>query len=169
MKPFIKASGLGLVILTTSLFATATEAAQKIGFVATGTVLSQMAKKNNVTEKLRNEFKDRIAALQAVEEKMKKALEKLKRDGEMMSDTDRTKLQRDLKAWDSDLKLKVTNLKEDERKRSTEEQQKLVKSLQDAVNQVAKKDGYDVILDKQAVLFSNPADDLSDKVLKAVK
>ena len=169
MKSFIKASGLGLVILTTSLFATATEAAQKIGFVATGTVLSQMAKKNNVTEKLRNEFKDRIAALQAVEEKMKKALEKLKRDGEMMSDTDRTKLQRDLKAWDSDLKLKVTNLKEDERKRSTEEQQKLVKSLQDAVNQVAKKDGYDVILDKQAVLFSNPADDLSDKVLKAVK
>ncbi len=169
MKPFIKASGLGLVILTTSLFATATEAAQKIGFVATGTVLSQMAKKNNVTEKLRNEFKDRIAALQAVEEKMKKALEKLKRDGEMMSDTDRTKLQRDLKAWDSDLKLKVTNLKEDERKRSTEEQQKLIKSLQDAVNQVAKKDGYDVILDKQAVLFSNPADDLSEKVLKAVK
>lgn len=169
MKPFIKASGLSLFILTASMFATATEAAQKIGFVATGQVLSQMAKSGNVTEKLRKEFKDRIASLQSLEGKMKKGIEKLKRDGDLMNETQRTKLQRDLQAWDSELKLKVTNLKEDERKRSTQEQQKLIKKLQQVVSVVAKKEGYDIILDSQAVLYSNPADDLSANVLKSVK
>lgn len=169
MKPSMQALGLGLVFLSTSMFISAAEASQKIGFVATGSVLSQMAQSGNVTEKLRKEFKDRIEALQTLEGQMKKGIEKLKRDGDLMNETQRTTLQRELQAWDSELKLKVSNLKEDERKRSAEEQQKLIKRLKKAVDAVAKKGGYDIILDSQAVLYSNPADDLSDKVLKSVK
>lgn len=170
MKPLIKASSLGLIVLTASLFTNAAQAAeQKIGYVATGPVLSQMAQKSNVNEKLRKEFKDRIANVQRLETKIKKGIEKIKRDGELMSEVERTKLQRELQASDSELKLHMTNLREDERKRSLEEQQKLIEKLQKAVTALAKKEGYTVVLDSQAVLYANPADDLSAKVLKAVK
>lgn len=169
MKPFIKASGLSLAILSCAFFTTAAQAEQKIGYVATGSVLSQMAKKSNVNEKLRKEFKDRIAAVQSLEEQIKKGLEKLKRDGELMAEAERIQLQRQLQSLDSELKLGVSNLREDERQRSTEEQKKLIEKLQKAVNALAKKEGYDMVLDRQAVLYANPKDDLSEKVLKAIK
>ncbi|MCC4799307.1 molecular chaperone [Enterovibrio norvegicus] len=169
MKPFIKAAGLSLAILSASMYASAAEAAQKIGYVSTGPVIAQMAKQSNVSEKLRREFKDRIAEVERLEGKLKKGVDKLKRNGELMSDKERTKLQRELQSLDADYKLKVNNLKEDERKRSAEEQRKLIEKLQKAIASLAKKEGYDMILDRQAVLFASPKDDLSEKVLKAVK
>lgn len=170
MKPFIKASSLGLIILSASMFTTAAQAAeQKIGYVATGPVLAQMAQQSNVNEKLRKEFKDRIANVQSLEIKIKKGIEKIKRDGELMTEKERTQLQRELQASDSELKLKMANLREDERKRSLEEQKKLIEKLQKTVESLAKKEGYDMVLDRQAVLFASPKDDLSDKVLKALK
>ncbi|MBE1277297.1 OmpH family outer membrane protein [Enterovibrio baiacu] len=169
MKPFIKAAGLSLAILSASMYASAAEAAQKIGYVSTGPVIAQMAKQSNVSEKLRREFKDRIAEVERLEGKLKKGVDKLKRNGELMSEKERTKLQRELQSLDADYKLKVNNLKEDERKRSAEEQRKLIEKLQKAIASLAKKEGYDMILDRQAVLFASPKDDLSEKVLKAVK
>ncbi|PML79554.1 OmpH family outer membrane protein [Enterovibrio norvegicus] len=169
MKPFFKAAGLSLAILSASMYASAAEAAQKIGYVSTSSVIAQMAKQSNVSEKLRREFKDRIAEIERLEGKLKKGVDKLKRNGELMSDKERTKLQRELQSLDADYKLKVNNLKEDERKRSAEEQRKLIEKLQKAIASLAKKEGYDMILDRQAVLFASPKDDLSEKVLKAVK
>ncbi|WP_407331185.1 OmpH family outer membrane protein [Enterovibrio sp. 27052020O] len=169
MKPIIKAAGLSLAIFTASMYATAAEAAQKVGYVATGPVLAQMAKQSNVSEKLRKEFKDRIAEVERLEDQLKKGIEKLKRNGELMSESERTKLQRQLQSLDSDYKLKVGNLKEDERKRSAEEQRKLVEKLQKTITSLAKTEGYDMVLDRQAVLYASPKDDLSEKVLKAVK
>ncbi|KXF81036.1 OmpH family outer membrane protein [Enterovibrio coralii] len=169
MKPFIKAAGLGLAILTSSMFAHAAEAAQKVGYVATGPLMAQLAKQSNVQEKLRAEFKDRIAKIERLEAKMKKDLDKLKRNGELMSEDERVKLQRGLQSMDSEYKLEVTNLREDERKRGAEEQRKLAEKLQKAIQSVAKKEGYNMVLDRQAVLFASPSDDLSEKVLKAVK
>ncbi|WP_028024339.1 OmpH family outer membrane protein [Enterovibrio calviensis] len=169
MKPTIKAAGLCLAMFSASVFASAAEAAQKVGYVATGPVLAQMAKQSNVSENLRKEFKDRIAEVERLESKLQKGVEKLKRNGELMSDSERTKLQRELQSYDADYKLKVGNLKEDERKRSAEEQRKLVEKLQKAITRLAKKEGYDMVLDRQAVLYASPKDDLSEKVLKAVK
>ncbi len=140
-----------------------------MGYVSTGAVLAQMAKESNVNESLRREFKDHIAEVERLENQLKEGIDKLKRNGELMSEKERIQLQRELQSLDSDYKLKVNNLKEDERKRSTEEQRKLIHKLQKAIGELAKKEGYDMVLDGQAVLFSSSKDDLSEKVLKAVK
>ncbi|MDD1783755.1 OmpH family outer membrane protein [Enterovibrio sp. ZSDZ35] len=169
MKPFIKAAGLSLVIATSSMFAHAAEAAQKIGYVATGPLMAQLAKQSNVQEKLRVEFKDRIAKIERLEAKMKKDLDKLKRNGELMSDDERVKLQRGLQSMDAELKLEVTNLREDQQKRGAEEQRKLAERIQKAIESVAKKEGYNMVLDRQVVHYASPKDDISEKVLKAVK
>ncbi|PKF51466.1 OmpH family outer membrane protein [Enterovibrio nigricans] len=169
MKPFIKAAGLGLVLVTSSMFAHAAEAAQKIGYVATGPLMAQLAKQSNVQEKLRVEFKDRIAKIERLETKMKMDLDKLKRNGELMSEDERVKLQRNLQSMDSEYKLEVANLREDERKRGAEEQRKLAERIQKAIESVAKKEGYSMVLERQVVHYASPKDDISEKVLKAVK
>lgn len=169
MKPIIKAAGLSLAIVTASFYATAAEAAQKIGYVATGPVLAQMAKTSNVNEQLRKEFKDRIAEVDRLRDRLEKGVDKLQRNGELMSEAERTKLQRELQALDADFKLKAKNLQEDQRKRGAEEERKLVQKLQKTIETIAKKEGYDMVINSQAVMYASPKDDLSEKVLKAVK
>ena len=169
MKQWIKAASLSLVILSSSMYAHAAEAAQKVGYVATGQAMAQLAKRYNVSEKLRKEFKDRIDELRGLEGRMKTKVEKMKRDGELMSASDRTKIQRELASLDSDYKLKAKALQEDQRRRGQEEEQKLVMKIRQAIQTVAKKEGYDLVVDAQAVLYANPGDDLSAKVISAVK
>jgi outer membrane protein len=93
----------------------------------------------------------------------------MKRDGELMSSTDRTKIQRELASLDSSYKLKAKALQEDQRRRGQEEEQKLVMKIRTAIQTVAKKEGYDIVVDAQAILFADPKDDLSNKVITAVK
>ncbi|UXI01845.1 OmpH family outer membrane protein [Photobacterium sp. TY1-4] len=169
MKQWIKAAGLSLVIISSSMYANAAEAAQKVGYVATGQAMAQLAKRYNVPQKLRNEFKDRIDELRGIENSMKTKVEKLKRDGELMSAADRTKLQREMAALESDYKLKAKALQEDQRRRGAEEEQKLVQKIRQAIQDVAKREGYDLVLDANAVLHASPKDDLSSKVIAAVK
>ncbi|WP_150137074.1 OmpH family outer membrane protein [Candidatus Enterovibrio altilux] len=169
MKSFIKAAGISLAILSASMPVSAADTVQKIGYVSTGSVLAQMAKQSNVSEKLHNEFKDRIAEVESLEKKLSMGIDKLKRNGELMSEKERTKLQRKLQSLDADYKLKVNNLKEDERKRSSEEQRQLIEKLQKTISLLAQKEDYDLILDRQAILFADPKDDISEKVLNAIK
>ncbi|OOF25884.1 molecular chaperone [Salinivibrio proteolyticus] len=169
MKSFLKAAGLSVAILTTSMYASAADAAQKVGYVSTGVVMSQLAQKNNLNEKLRAEFKDRVAEIERMKEKLSEGVEKLKRNGELMSEDERIKLQRELQSMESSYKLKVKAFQEDQRKRSGQEESKLVKKLKTAIDQVAKQEGYDIVLDSNAILYANPGDDLSEKVINAVK
>ncbi|MCG7585209.1 OmpH family outer membrane protein [Photobacterium sp. OFAV2-7] len=169
MKQWIKAAGLSLVILSSSMYAQAAEAAQKVGYVATGQAMAQLAKRYNVAEKLRGEFKDRIDELRGIESRMKTKVDKMKRDGELMSASDRTKLQREMASLESNYKLKAKALQEDQRRRSAEEEQKLVQKIRKAIQDVAKREGYDIVIDANAVLHASPKDDLSSKVISAVK
>ncbi|ENX3947681.1 OmpH family outer membrane protein [Photobacterium damselae] len=169
MKQWVKAAGLSLVILSSSMYTNAAEAAQKIGYVATGQAMAQLAKRYNVQDKLRKEFSGRVNELRSLEKKMKAKIDKLKRDGAVMSDSDRTKLQRELASLESDYKLKAQALAEDQRRRGQEEEQKLVMKIRTAIDSVAKKEGYNLVLDANAVLFASKKDDLSQKVISAVK
>lgn len=169
MKQWVKAAGLSLVILSSSMYANAAESAQKIGYVATGQAMAQLAKRYNVQDKLRKEFSGRVNELRSLEKKMKAKIDKLKRDGAVMSDSDRTKLQRELASLESDYKLKAQALAEDQRRRGQEEEQKLVMKIRTAIDSVAKKEGYNLVLDANAVLFASKKDDLSQKVISAVK
>ncbi|PSW12622.1 molecular chaperone [Photobacterium sanctipauli] len=169
MKQWIKAAGLGLVILSSSMYAQAAEAAQKVGYVATAQAMQQLAQRYGVAEKLRGEFKDRIDELRGIESRMKTKVDKMKRDGELMSSSERTKLQREMQSLESDYKLKAQALQEDQRRRGAEEEQKLVQKIRQAIQDVAKREGYDMVIDANAVLHANPQDDLSSKVISAVK
>ena len=168
MKKFIKVAGVSLAILGASL-SFAAEAAQKIGYVSTGSIMAEMAKRTNLSQKLRNEFKTRVAEIKRLEKQLRANVEKLQRDAKVMSDAARTKLERDIQSQNSNLQLKASNLREDQAKRGSAEQRKLLERLQSTVKTIAAKQGYDMVLDRNAVIFGNAKDDLSDEVLKAMR
>ncbi len=77
MNKTIKAAGLGLLVMTSSFFANAAEAAQKIGYVNTAQVFQALPQREVVAQKLQDEFKDKSAELQAIQAKGKSKVEKL--------------------------------------------------------------------------------------------
>jgi outer membrane protein len=165
----MKAAGLGLVVLTSSLFANAAEAAQKIGYVNTIQVFQELPQREAVLQKLQEEFKDKAAELQAIQAEAAKKMEKLQRDGELLGTEEVEKLRIEIGQLDSNYKIKGQALEKASQRRESEEKQKLFKLIQDAVKTVAEKEGYDIIIDIQAVGYAKPEFDISENVIKSLK
>jgi len=165
----IKAAGLSLLVMTSSFFANAAEAAQKIGYVNTAQVFQQLPQREVVAQKLQEEFKDKSAELQAIQAKGKGKVEKLKRDGDLMSPEDIEKLRLEIGQLESELKLKAQSFDKLRQRRQAEEEQKLFKVIQDAIDSVAKKQGFDMIVDQQVVRFATPENDISKAVIDSLK
>jgi len=85
-----------------------------------------------------------------------------------MSADDRTKSQRKLAELQADFNLKGQALQEDQRRRFNEEQQKVFEKIQTNVESIAKSEGYDMVLNRQAVVYSNDKNDISAKVIQQV-
>lgn len=169
MNKTIKAAGLGLLIMTSSLFAHAAEAAQKIGYVNTAAVFQALPQREIALQKMQSEFKDKEAELKSIQAQAKTKIEKLQRDGELMSSDQVEKLRIEIASLDSKFKVKTQAFQQATARREAEEKQKLFKVIQGAVSKVAKKEGYDVVVDIQAVAFAKPEFDISEKVIKQLK
>ncbi|EGU40563.1 chaperone protein skp [Vibrio scophthalmi LMG 19158] len=169
MNKMMKAAGLGLVVMTSSLFANAAEAAQKIGYINTAQVFQALPQREVVLQKMQEEFKDKADELKAIQAEAKTKIEKLKRDGELLGQDEIEKLRIEIGQLDSKYKIKGQALEQSSKQREAQETQKLFKVIQDAVDKIAAKEGYDMIIDAQAVRFAKPEYNISEKVIKALK
>ncbi|KJY82317.1 molecular chaperone [Vibrio galatheae] len=169
MNKTIKAAGLSLLVMMSSMFANAVEAAQKIGYVNTAQVFQALPQREVVAQKLQEEFKDKSDELQAIQAKGKGKVEKLQRDGELMSQEDIDKLRLEIGQLESELKLKAQSFEKLRKRRQAEEKQKLFKTIQDAINAVAEKQGFDMVVDQQVVRFAKPENDISKAVIDSLK
>ena len=169
MNKMIKAAALGVVVMTSSLFANAAEAAQKIGYVNTAQVFQALPQREVVLQKMQAEFKDKADELKAIEAEAKTKIEKLKRDGELLGQGEIEKLRIEIGQLDSKYKIKGQALEQSSKQREAQETQKLFKVIQDAVDKIAEKEGYDMVIDAQAVRYAKPEYNISETVIKALK
>ncbi|MCP3697648.1 MAG: molecular chaperone [Aliivibrio sp.] len=169
LKKLVKAAALGAVLVSGSFFANAAEVGTKVGYVNMSQIVQQMPQREAVSEKLRTEFKDRIDELRSLESKIKDKVETINRDGELLGAKGKTKLEREIASLQSDYKLKAQALDEDNRRRQGEERQKLIMQVQQTVEKVANEEGYDMVVDAATLLWAKPEDNLSEKVIKAIK
>ena len=159
----------GLVVLSSSFFATAAEAAQKVGYVNTAQVFQALPQREVVLQKMQEEFKDKAAELQSIQAEAKTKIEKLKRDGELLGPDEVEKLRIEVGQLDSKYKIKAQALEKASQRREAQEKQKLFKVIQDAVTKVAEKEGYDMIVDIQALQYGKPEYNISEQVIKSLK
>ncbi|GEM78664.1 OmpH family outer membrane protein [Vibrio superstes] len=169
MKKLIKAAGLSLVVLTTSLAAHAAEAAQKVAYVNTAQIFQELPQREAVLRTLQDEFKDKSAELKEIEGKIKSKMDQARRDGELLGDDGVRKLQIEIAGLEAEYKLKGQALERDGKRREAQEKQKLFKVIQDAIGVVAEREGIDMVVDAQALQYAKPELDLSQKVIDELK
>ncbi|AUI87439.1 molecular chaperone [Vibrio azureus] len=169
MNKMMKAAGLSLVVLSTSIFAHAAEAAQKIGYVNTAQVFQALPQREAVVQKMQKDFKGKADELKSIQKKAKSKIEKLQRDGELLGQDEVEKLRIDIAKLDSEYKVKAQALEQTSARREAEEKAKLFKTIQQAVEKVAKKKGYDMVVDTSALQYANEEYNISEDVIKSLK
>lgn len=140
----------------------------KIGVVDIQDVLSKAPQIKTMNDAIQAQFKDRYEELSALQKKGAELQEKLARDEMTMTAAQKFEASRQLKALDSDFKLKQAFLQEDIGMANKQEQLKIMKKIQDAVTKVAADGKFDLILKSEAALHVNSSIDISDKVLTIV-
>ncbi|MGY2572748.1 OmpH family outer membrane protein [Vibrio sp. C8] len=169
MKNIMKAAGVSLLVLSSSMFANAAEAAQKVGYINTAQVFQALPQREVVLQKMKAEFEDKAAELQSIQAQAKTKIEKLKRDSSLMSQDEVEKLRIEIGQLDSTYKIKAQALDKASAQRENEEKQKLFHVIQEAVKKVAEKEGYDMIIDISAMQYGKPEFNISEKVIKSIK
>ena len=166
MKTFLKIITLTAAVVAISNAQAAD--AQKIGVVLPAKVMQESPMRDNIVKKLEGEFKGRFEEISALEKEIKDLEVKIKRDGELLSNSELTALQRKIEVKVSEYKLKRKAFEEDQRQRQSEEQQKVLKVMSEAINEIAEKGNYDLILNGEQVVYAKPAVDISDQVIQEI-
>ncbi len=165
MKKWLCAAGLGLALAASA----SVQAADKIAVVNVASIFQQLPQRETVAKQLENEFKGRASELQKMEGDLQTKMQKLQRDGSTMKASDRSKAENDLMAQREQFSNKAQAFEQDNRRRQMEERNKILSRIQDAIKNVASKDGYDIVIDANAVAYVGNAKDITADVLKQVK
>ena len=165
MKKWLYAAGLGLALAASA----SVQAADKIAVVNVASIFQQLPQRATVAAQLENEFKGRAADLQAQEKDLQTKMQRLQRDGSTMKASDRNRLEKEVMTQREDFSTKAQAFEQDNRRRQGEERNKILSRIQDAVKAVATKQGYDVVIDSNAVAYAGASHDITADVLKQVR
>jgi len=155
-----------VLVLGVGLLATAEAQQLRIGYVDMKRVLDSAPQVVAGREKLDQEFRGRNDAIQD-DEMRADALEVRLQQGDLAADK-RLQIERDLR----DLRRNVTRRKEDLRDelsfRRTEEVQRLESEINAAVQEIAQRNGFDLIL-SSPVVYAGPDLDITDLILEQLE
>jgi outer membrane protein len=157
-----------MAVLAASLFLFSSVQAQevKIGVVSTERIFREGAPYKAAQTKIEMEFSKRQKELQDMASHLKAAAAKLDKDASILSDSDRTKRQRELADMDKEFQRTQREFKEDLNQRRNEEMANVIDKTNKVIKQIAVAEHYDIIL--QEAVYISPRVDITDKVLKAL-
>jgi len=157
---------LGMSLCVVAFSAQAAEL--KIGFVNAAKVLEEAPQADDARANLEKEFAPRDKALVATQKRVRKLEEKLTRDGAIMSESERRKLERDIISQKRDLKRSQEEFREDLNIRRNEAFDKLRRRVFEVITDISKKEKYDLVV-SDGVVFANDRIDMTAKVVARLK
>jgi len=96
--------------------------------------------------------------------------DKLQKDGAIMSDSERKKLEREYINKKRELKRSQDEFREDFNFRRNEEFAKIQKNIVESIQTVAKENNYDIVLSNEGtVIYASPKADMSSLVIEYLK
>jgi len=137
----------------------------KIGFVDTVKLMESAPQAKSAQSKIEKEFAPREKELVTLQREIKTKEDKLSRDGAVMSESERSKLERAILSKRRDLKRSQEEFRDDLNIRRNEVLAKLQKDMYEAVVALAKEQKFDLIM-SQGVVYSSDKVDITDSVLK---
>lgn len=138
----------------------------KIGVVNSDRILRDSAPARAAMQKLEGEFSKRDKELQDMGSRLKSGAERFEKDAPVMTETDRSRRQRELAEMDREFQRKQREFREDFNQRRNEELQALLERTNRIIRQLAEQEKYDLIV--QEAVYFNPRIDITEKVLRAL-
>lgn len=157
---------LGLLVAVAA--APAIAADYKIGVVAAVRVLEAAPQAELAKKKLESEFAGKDKLLMAKQKELKALEDRAAKDGAIMSETERTRLERDLIEKRRELKRDSDEFREDVNFRRNEEFGKIQKEIVEAIQTIAAEQKFDLVLG-EGVIFASKAVDITDLVIERLK
>ncbi len=137
----------------------------KVGVVNAAKVLEDAPQAEAARRRLEKEFAPRDQDLVAMQKKLRGMEEKLEKDGAIMSDAERMRIERDLTAQKREIRRDQDSFREDFNMRRNEELSKLQRQVSDVIVALARENGFDLIL-TDGVLYASDKVDITEQVLK---
>lgn len=138
----------------------------KIGVVNPDRLLRESTPARAALQKLEGEFSKRQKEMEDMGTRLKSTAERFEKDAPVMTESDRTRRQRELAELDREFQRKRRELSEDLNQRRNEEMQGLVERSNRIIRQIAEQEKYDLIV--QEAVYFNPRVDITERVLKAL-
>jgi outer membrane protein len=141
---------------------------QKIAVVNFQEVMGKIPQTAVIMKGLEAEFKDEKAILAQLEQDIKYHQEKKKRDGSLMSAKEVEDLDAKIGTLFQDYQAKGQAFQKNTTARKNEETNKIVALVRQAIDNIAAKDDYDLVLEQSAVVYSKPDNTITAKVVEQV-
>ncbi|MDE1460391.1 OmpH family outer membrane protein [Spartinivicinus poritis] len=143
-----------------------TMAEVKVAVVDYQKALNQSDAAKKYLKQLESKFSGKVNNLKRLEADAKRINTKLKKDAAAMSNTERGKLQLELKRKAEDYQIQTKEFQAEKNKADREQFKKLKPKLDKAITEVAKANGYDLVLNRATAFYINPKHDITLKVIQ---
>jgi len=163
VKHIVAGAMLGSALVSTSVMAE-----QKLAVVDVQGVFQAMPQAAEIQNAIQMEFKDQLEEVNQLQRDGQFFAERLQRDAATMSEAEKKDLEQKILNVREQLTTKGQPLQQNIQRRSNEERNKLLGLIKQAIDSVAAKEGYDVVLNAGAVAFAKEEHDLSEQVLQQV-
>ncbi len=166
VKPILSVVAIGVAVSVPGSIA-----AQdlKIGFVNAAKIVDEAPQAEAARERLEEEFAPRDRQLVTQQKELREIEEKLQRDAAIMSDEERRRIEREVLTQKRELKRAQDEFREDLNIRRNEEFSKLQKQVADVITEMAREEGYDLIVNEAAVIYASDRVETTDLVLDRLK
>jgi outer membrane protein len=163
----LKAKIVSMAIAALCVLPGAAMAQGKIGFVNTQKIFDESEPAKRASKKLETEFARREKEINDLGMRLRTESEKLEKDAQVLSETQRVQRQRTLTELDRDFQRKQREFREDVNQRRNEEFAAVLQLANATLKDIAVKEGYDAIF--QDAAYANPKLDITQKVLDVLK
>ncbi|HBN88367.1 MAG TPA: OmpH family outer membrane protein [Rheinheimera sp.] len=158
------------MILVAGLLMAGTVAAKemKIAYVDVQAVAAKIPQSAAMQETIKNEFAQRIEAVGKLEKDIGFNIEKLRRDGPTMSEKQQEELKATVTSQRQQYEQLARPLDEEIRTRQAEERNKVLALIKAAIDVVAEREKFDMVLNSGAAVYAKPEFDISEAVVAQV-
>jgi len=140
----------------------------KIGVVDTKAVLSKAPQLKAANDRIKQQFQERQNELVDLQKQGEELKNKAKREQMTMTNVQRLDIDRQLQALDSQFSLKQKFFQEDIKIATSQEQQKVAKKINEAIQKIAAAEKFDLIIAREVAIHAVPAIDITDKVIAMI-
>jgi len=161
-------ASLAALLLLVLVVPAALAADLKVGYVNAARLLQEAPQAEAVSRRLKQEFALRQDQLVARQKELRELEDRLARDGAIMSEEERRRLERRLLEGRRDLARAQEDLREDFGLRRNEEISRLLQMVQQTIEGLGRELGYDLIL-YDGVAYASERVDLTGQVLERLR